>query len=142
MRRPTKIITTQKVEEELGSALASFLLLLLGDGAIEANNVPRANSASGQFHQPTRPRRDRLSPRVIPKRTIFQKRPQGRASTTPGSRGQPLQPSQTKGRLETYLLLPQPLHYRLGKDPWNCLEKENGPSFDKATKQNIQYFKN
>lgn len=59
----------QKVEDMLGKALASFLLLLLGAGAIEATS-PEGEKVR-QFHQPALPLTDGLSPRVIPKAGIF-----------------------------------------------------------------------
>lgn len=60
----------QKVEDMLGKALASFLLLLLGDGAIEATSP--VGEKVRQFHQSALPLTDGLSPRVIPKEGIFQ----------------------------------------------------------------------
>lgn len=63
----------QKVEDMLGKALASFLLLLLGDGAIEATSPVGGGGGGGevrQFHQSALPLTDGLSPRVILKEGI------------------------------------------------------------------------
>jgi len=72
----------QKVEDMLGKALASFLLLLLGDGAIEATSPVGGNVR--QFHQPALPSTDGPSPRVILKEDIFQ-RPRGSSEATRSS---------------------------------------------------------
>lgn len=61
----------QKVEDMLGKALASFLLLLLGDGAIEATSP--VGEKVGQSHQlALLPLTDALCPRAILKEGIFQ----------------------------------------------------------------------
>lgn len=60
----------QKVEDMLGKALASFLLLLLGDGAIEATSPVGGGGEVRQFHQSALPLTDGLSPRVILKEGI------------------------------------------------------------------------
>lgn len=62
----------QKVEDMLGKALASFLLLLLGDGAIEATS-PEGDKVR-QVYQPALPRTDGLSPHIIPKASMFHSR--------------------------------------------------------------------